>query len=257
MQCIIPWSINCSNSDYTWIYFIYELIGYLLATVISYPILQYCLIVIVLDDCPSSANTLFTQCQYRNYIHFIYLDYQLFSIFNKSFIWINSTIYTLLERSELYIFSFISLLWITYFTFLNISTTLILSNIVDTYLYGFMAIFLLYLRYFEIVGLIILTHIFYLFLSYAQLYLWLLCFVELFSIIFQSLTLTNRLSINIFAETLISYLLSSVYDWVNIALVLSWSSILYLIHNLTLLFGLMQTLLQLGIWFLLHYTFNA
>jgi len=219
-------------------------------SLISYPISQYYLLAIVLDDCPSGANTLFPQHQYRSYIHLINLDSMLFNIFNKSFIWINSTLYTLLERSELYIFSFISLLWLTYFTLMNISTSLILSNSIDTFLYGFLTIFIIYLRYFNIVGLIILTHIFYLFLSYLQHYLLVLCFVELFSIILQSLTLTNRLSINIFAETLIGYLLSSVYDWFNIALVLSWSSIFFIIHNLTLLFGLMQLLLQLGIWFL-------
>ena len=58
------------------------------------------------------------------------------------------------------------------------------------------------------IGFLLLSFLFYLFLTRIQLFLVLLSFMESFSYLFQSLTVSNRLSINLFAGSLLTALIS-------------------------------------------------
>jgi F0F1-type ATP synthase membrane subunit a len=145
--------------------------------------------------------------------------------------------------------------------------TLMLSNIVDTYVLGFLSVFLILLRLVLIFGSISVGSLFYLFLSKLEIYLLILLFVELFSIFLKSLTLTNRLSINFLAGTLLVNLLSSIFLPFHpvaeqfqslIGLVVTFMDFLVLfLLSLTFDFELFQIALQFFIFCLLHYSFNS
>ena len=86
--------------------------------------------------------------------------------------------------------------------------SLMIGNIIDIYLFGIMVVFINWLLFSINFGLILISYILYLFLTKFELFLLVLFILELFSIIFQSLTLSNRLSINIFAGSILISLLS-------------------------------------------------
>jgi len=90
--------------------------------------------------------------------------------------------------------------------FINVS--LIIGNIIDIYLLGIMVVLINWLKYSGYFGTIVSSYLLYIYLTRMELFLIILWLLESFSIIFQSLTLSNRLSINIFAGNLLISLLA-------------------------------------------------
>jgi len=84
-----------------------------------------------------------------------------------------------------------------------VSSTVIVGNIIDIYILGLIAVIMNWCLYALIYGLGLISFIFYAFLHRLELFLSIIGFLELFSTYFQSITLSNRLSINIFAGSLI------------------------------------------------------
>lgn len=84
-----------------------------------------------------------------------------------------------------------------------ISSTVIVGNIIDIYILGLIAVIMNWCLYLLLFGFSLFSFIFYAFLHRLELFLCIIGFLELFSTYFQSITLSNRLSINIFAGSLI------------------------------------------------------
>ena len=77
-----------------------------------------------------------------------------------------------------------------------ISVSMMVGNIIDIYLLGVMVVIINWLLYSSYYGLLLISYLVYLFLTRIEVFLVLLFLLESFSIIFQSLTISNRLSIN-------------------------------------------------------------
>ena len=84
-----------------------------------------------------------------------------------------------------------------------IDHSLIIGNLVHTYLAGLIAVFNLWCRSSRSNGLIIAGAFVYNLVSRTQLFLVLLSLLELISSMFRTLTLPNRLSVNLFAGIMI------------------------------------------------------
>ena len=91
---------------------------------------------------------------------------------------------------------------------LFIDVSLIIGNIIDVYLFGIMVVLINWLLYTGYFGTSVSSYLLYLYLTRMELFLIILWLLESFSIIFQSLTLSNRSSINIFAGYLLISLLA-------------------------------------------------
>ena len=85
---------------------------------------------------------------------------------------------------------------------LCLTISMMIGNIIDIYLSGIMIVLINYLMYCGYFGLIPCPYLLYLFLTRMELSLIISFMLEPFSIISQSLTLSNRLSINILAGSL-------------------------------------------------------
>ena len=91
------------------------------------------------------------------------------------------------------------------------SISLIIANIVITYISGIVALFLLLVRYICIVGNISFAYYFYVNVHRSQFFLAVIAFIEFMSSLIQSVTIINRLSINILSESIfVSIILSSI-----------------------------------------------
>jgi F0F1-type ATP synthase membrane subunit a len=114
--------------------------------------------------------------------------------------------------------SLISYYYVTIFLFLVISFivalklfvyySLIAANIIFVYVFGFIVIAVAFLSSLLAYGALVVAFYLYLFLSTLYAFLMVLFLIELFSSFFNSLTLTNRLSINVFVGSLLINLLS-------------------------------------------------
>jgi len=89
-----------------------------------------------------------------------------------------------------------------------ISLSLIVGNLITIYLFSLVAVFISWLLYILSLGYIIYSLLLYLFLSDISSILVMLSVVELFALIFQTLTLGNRISINIISGSLLMQLLT-------------------------------------------------
>ena len=90
----------------------------------------------------------------------------------------------------------------------TLSITMIVGNLIDVYLFGVIAVLMNWWLYYWSYGVVLSSFLFYLFLTRLELFLFLLSLLEAFSMFFQSLTLANRLSINLLAGSLLTSLLS-------------------------------------------------
>jgi F0F1-type ATP synthase membrane subunit a len=98
---------------------------------------------------------------------------------------------------------------------------------------------------------------YYLFLTSIEFFLFLLSLLELFSTLFQSITLSNRLTINIFAGgllmTLISILLNSVIIFIWFTNIIA-NGIVFIVHLLLMLIVVLLFigfyLFELGVLFI-------
>ena len=88
-----------------------------------------------------------------------------------------------------------------------LSVSMIVGNFIDVYLFGLIAVLMNWLLYCWSIGLLLCSFLLYLFLTRLELFLLVLSLLESFSSFFQSLTLANRLSINLLAGSLLTSLL--------------------------------------------------
>jgi len=126
-----------------------------------------------------------------------------------------------------------------------ITISMMIGNIIDIYLLGIMVVLLNWLLYSGYFGLILCSYLLYLFLTRMELFLIILFILESFSIIFQSLTLSNRLSINISAGSLlisslsIAVIVFSIYLFINLYLII----LLLFIYSFEILNSFVQLLI--------------
>ena len=132
---------------------------------------------------------------------------------------------------------------------LFITVSMMIGNIIDIYLLGIMIVLINWLLYIGYFGLILCSYLLYLFLTRMELFLIILLLLESFSIISQSLTLSNRLSINILAGSLLISLLSVAVIIFSIYLVIS--SLLIVMLLIIYSFEILNSLVQLFIFNLL------
>ena len=88
--------------------------------------------------------------------------------------------------------------------FLDIS--IIIGNVIDIYVFGVVAICMNGYIYAYYLGSLLFSFMWYFRVLGYDYFLWLLSLIEFSAHIFQSLTLSNRISINIVAGCLLSYL---------------------------------------------------
>ena len=126
---------------------------------------------------------------------------------------------------------------------------MMVGNIIDIYLLGVMVVIINWLLYSSYYGLLLISYLVYLFLTRIEVFLVLLFLLESFSIIFQSLTISNRLSINITAGSLlVSLLVVSVVLFSGYLLVVSYLFLFLIsIHS----FEILNCFIQLYIFSLL------
>ena len=132
---------------------------------------------------------------------------------------------------------------------LFITVSMMIGNIIDIYLSGIMIVLINYLMYSGYFGLILCSYLLYLFLTRMEVFLIILLMLESFSIISQSLTLSNRLSINTSAGSLsisslsLAVIIFSSYLVINSVLII----LLLIIYS----FEIINSLVQLFIFNLL------
>ena len=130
-----------------------------------------------------------------------------------------------------------------------ITVSMMIGNIIDIYLLGIMIVLINWLMYSGYFGLILCSYLLYLFLTRMELFLIISFMLEPFSIISQSLTLSNRLSINILAGSLsisslsVAVIIFSIYLIINVILII----LLLIIYS----FEILNSLVQLFIFNLL------
>lgn len=135
-----------------------------------------------------------------------------------------------------------------------ITVSLIIGNIIDIYLLGIMVVLINWLLYCWFYGLILYSFILYLFLTKIEVFLIILFSLESFSSIFQSLTLSNRLSINILAGSLLISLLSIASIQFNIYIIVN-SFIIFLLL-IIYSFEILNSFVQLFIFILLNIEYS-
>ena len=138
---------------------------------------------------------------------------------------------------------------------LFITISMMIGNIIDIYLSGIMIVLINYVMYSGYFGLILCSYLLYLFLTRMELILIISFMLEPFSIISQSLTLSNRLSINILAGSLsisslsLAVIIFSLYLIINDILII----LLLIIYS----FEIINSLVQLFIFNLLSIEYLA
>jgi len=128
---------------------------------------------------------------------------------------------------------------------LFISLSIIVGNIIDIYIYGLITVLVSSLFYYLLYGIIWCSFLLYLFLTKIQYSLFILFYMESFSSLFQSITLANRLVINLFAGSLLVTLLSITlhYSIYYLLLLVVISILLFLVFSFEMLNSCIQLLI--------------
>lgn len=155
-------------------------------------------------------------------VSFIMYMYQLF---------FNSLSFPLVSFAYVVLFLFTAISFIISIK-LFVYYSLIAANIIFIYIFGFIVISFNFISSIISYGLLILSFYLYLFLSVYYSFLMILFLIELFSSFFNSLTLTNRLSINIFVGSLLINLLSLLSSIFGLLLL----AVFFIYESLNLLF---------------------
>ena len=133
-----------------------------------------------------------------------------------------------------------------------IDHSLIIGNLVHTYLAGLIAVFNCWSRSSRSNGLIIASAFVYNLVSRTQLFLVLLSLLELISSMFRTLTLPNRLSVNLFAGIMIVNVVSiNIYNFPISALMI------WLIGLVIMIYELFNLILQMFILNLLTMDYDS
>lgn len=116
--------------------------------------------------------------------------------------------------------------------FLDLS--IIIANVIDIYIFGLIAIWISGYIYIYYLGLVIYGYMFYFRVLGIDCFLYILSLIEFIGYYFISLTLSNRISINIVAGCLLSYLLGILCSSYIIFLLVIYG--LYIFESLNLFF---------------------
>ncbi len=135
-----------------------------------------------------------------------------------------------------------------------ICISLLIGNIIIVYLFSLISVIIYWVVYYYIVGILFIAYLYYSFITKYELFISILFLLELVSIIFQSLTLANRLSINLISGSLLITLLLS-----SLRLILLLISFLSTIISLSLIvhaFEILNSCIQLFIYHLLSIEYS-
>ena len=132
-----------------------------------------------------------------------------------------------------------------------ISVTMIVGNIIHIYLFSVIVILISLLLHLILWGTSLISYLLYLFLTSVEFFLYILFWLESFSNLFQSLTLANRLSINLIAGSLLTFLLSSSLNIFILSLHFFYSLFIFILLLLVYLFEIFNCFIQLFIFSLL------
>ncbi len=129
--------------------------------------------------------------------------------------------------------------------------SMIIGNFIDIYLFGLIVIMINWFIQIFCFGWLLYSFLFYLFLHRLEIFLLVLCLLESFSSFFQSLTLSNRLSINLLSGSLLIELLSVAIRWFLLYFFF-WLFLLWLIFS----FEMLNSIIQLFIFSLLFIEYS-
>ena len=136
-----------------------------------------------------------------------------------------------------------------------LSITLIVGNIIHIYLFSLIVILISLLLHLILAGLSLNSYLLYLFLTRVDFFLYILFLLESFSNVFQSLTLANRLSINLLAGSLLTFLLSNSLNRFILSLYIINMSVIFILLFLVYSFEIFNCIIQLFIFMLLSLDF--
>ena len=132
---------------------------------------------------------------------------------------------------------------------------MIVGNIIYIYLFSFVVILISLLLHLTLSGLSLMSYLLYLFLTKVELYLFILFLLESFSHLFQSLTLANRLSINLIAGSLLLCLLFASLFLLILTGHIYYSLVIFILLSLVYCFEIFNCFIQLFIFALLSFNF--
>jgi len=148
-----------------------------------------------------------------------------------------------------------SMLFILMKAFLAVS--MIVGNFIDVYILGLIAVLIQLVLYLIIFGIIISSLWLFIFLSSLLMFLYILGLLELFSTFFQSLTLSNRLSINMLCGSLLTSLLCG-FIYANLSFNITLILIYLLLFLTTVfLFECFNSIVQCAIFNVLCFEYLA
>ena len=131
------------------------------------------------------------------------------------------------------------------------SCSMIVGNFIDIYLFGLLAVLMNWFFQVFSFGWLLCSFLFYLFLHRLEMFLLVLSLLECFSSLFQSLTLSNRLSINLLSGSLLIELLS-----VAVRFFLFWFFFWLFLLWIVFSFEMLNSGIQLFIFSLLHLEYS-
>lgn len=144
------------------------------------------------------------------------------------------------------------ILGIKVFIFLSV----LVGNIIDIYIVGIIAVLIHWYLWYVLFGWVFTSFLLYLFLTTIEFFLLLLFYLESISSLFQSLTIANRLSINLLAGTLLITLLSLSSSLLINTLYYCLCIIFSLFLLFIFLFEVVNSIIQLLIFFLLSIEYS-
>ncbi len=190
---------------------------------------------------------------------FYYLDYVGYYSFSDDLltthdILLSTSIHQqLMELNESYIG--IIIIWLSLIHLLFIPTIANhLANIIIIYLFGIFGLFIIIFTYIFIIGWLFIAMLLYFFISSNFIFITIIGCVEWISLLFNSITLTNRLSINIIAGGFLITILFHSLDLlvlIEFYLFIDYSWLLILIFIFIFLFESLAVILQLLIFIIL------
>lgn len=136
-----------------------------------------------------------------------------------------------------------------------ISVTMIVGNIIHVYLLSLIVVLLSSCLCLVLAGLSLTSYLLYLFLTELEFFLYILFLLEAFSNLFQSLTLANRLSINLMAGSLLTFLLANSLNAFALSSCFCIALLVLTLLSLVFAFELFNCIIQLFIFMLLSLNF--
>jgi len=136
-----------------------------------------------------------------------------------------------------------------------LSVSMIVGNLIDVYLFGLIAVLINWLCYCTSFGIVSISFLVYRFLTRLEFFLSCLFLLESFSPFFQSLTLSNRLSINLLSGSLLTTLLVTAFRVFFLYFVVG--TLLLAFPSIIFSFEIINSFIQLFIYCLLSMEYSV